>query len=134
MQSRPPIGGPPDVFLTTVQRVSGGDPERLPSTTRLRRVRLERGLSQRELAELTGIPLRSLERLDRGEVDDFSYRSVVNLCLALRCKASEIIEPDWFQWKDDLTPGRHTPVPREALSRGSRSGYQRARPRPADRG
>ncbi len=100
--------------------------------TRLRRTRLERGLSQKELAELTGIPLRSLERLDRGEVDDFSYRSVFNLCVALHCKASEIIEPDWFQWKDDLSPGRRTPVPREMRDRQSRSGYQRARPRPPD--
>lgn len=133
MHNRPSTGGP-SVFLTTVHRVPGGDPERLPPTTRLRRARLDRGLSQKELAELTGIPLRSLERLDRGEADDFSYRSVVNLCVALRCKASEIIEPDWFQWKDDLTPRRRTPVPHEQLDRESRSGYQRARPRPADLG
>ncbi len=98
-------------------------------TTRLRATRLDRGFSQQDLAELTGIPLRSLERLDRGEVDDLPFRWLVNLSIALWCKPVDLAESEWFKWKEDITPARRTPRPSDPPAQGSRIGYQRARRR-----
>lgn len=108
---------------------AGRDDGSLQPVTRLRAIRLDRGLSQKDLAALTGIPLRSLERVDRGEVDDLPFRWLVNLALALRCGPADLIEPEWTKWKPDITPARPTQRPPASVLRTSREGYRRARRR-----
>ena len=120
-----PRAGTPCVFLAAFRAVA--DDPSSARVSRLRAVRLSRGLSQRELAELTGIPLRSLERLDRGELDDLPFRWLINLSIALQTTPVEVIEDEWRAWKQNITPARPTPRPAGLPDRVSRSGYQRAK-------
>jgi transcriptional regulator with XRE-family HTH domain len=57
------------------------------------------GLSQRELAKRTGISLRTLQRMERLEVDNPPIRYLVNCAIALGCELEELIEPAWRKWK-----------------------------------
>lgn len=56
----------------------------------VRQLRIQLGLTQRQLAERAGVPVRSLARLERGEAVDFSLRRALRLMrvLGLRVQAS----------------------------------------------
>ncbi len=60
---------------------------------RLKRLRMYAGLSQKELAEKTGIPLRTIQQYEQGQKDLTHARaeSVVRLAKALYCEVEDII-------------------------------------------
>lgn len=65
----------------------------------LARVRVDRQVSQAELAVATGLSLRTIQRLERKEIDNPQLRYLVNCALALDVPLEEIIDGDWLEWK-----------------------------------
>jgi transcriptional regulator with XRE-family HTH domain len=52
------------------------------------------------LAEATGISLRTIQRLERGEFDNPPLRYLVNCQLALGVeRLEELLEEEWLSWK-----------------------------------
>ena len=69
------------------------------SRSRLYERRRVSGLSQRELAKRTGISLRTLQRIERLEVDNPPIRYLTNCAIVLGCELEDVIEPAWREWK-----------------------------------
>jgi transcriptional regulator with XRE-family HTH domain len=57
------------------------------------------GLSQRALAERAGLSLRTLQRIERLEVDNPPIRYLANCAIVLGCELEDLIEPQWREWK-----------------------------------
>lgn len=80
-------------------RRRGASTERTIARTRLAEARLERGLTQREVAAFTGIPLSSYRRLERGGNLNPPLRWLVNCQLALALDTlGDVMEEEWFDW------------------------------------
>ncbi|HEY8338394.1 MAG TPA: helix-turn-helix transcriptional regulator [Egibacteraceae bacterium] len=118
--------GPPERYRPRpITDVSAGELEpwieadalRSNATTRLAVWRLRRGVTQRRLAEATGIPLTTYRRLERGELSDPSLRALVNCALALGVDVTDLLEEDWLRWRapDDERP--EPPSPRQLWRR-----------------
>lgn len=62
--------------------------------TKLRRRRVERGLSQSELSLLSGIPVQTLRRYEQDErpINRAKLDTLCSLCIALDCKIEDILE------------------------------------------
>jgi len=71
-------------------------------------------MTQAELAEVTGISLSSLKRLELGEIDNPPLRWLVNIGHAFGlADVNELFEDEWWEWKE-LKPGvRRPPDPRK---------------------
>lgn len=63
--------------------------------TRIARARLDANLSQEELAQRSGLAPRTIERLDRGELDNPGVRHIVRLATVLGCSVEQLIEDGW---------------------------------------
>lgn len=70
---------------------------RKPST-KLAARRLGTGLSQKKLSELSGIPVRTIQRLERDHVDNPPIRYLVNLAMVLECRLVDVCEEKWIEW------------------------------------
>jgi transcriptional regulator with XRE-family HTH domain len=79
--------------------MAGRNEPRSSASSKLARARLRRGVSQHELADATGIPLKTYWRLEHGKTDDPSLRLLVNCALALGVELDELIEDDWRTWQ-----------------------------------
>lgn len=62
-------------------------------------LRTAEGLSQTDLAFLTGVSRSSIQRLERRLVTDPSLRTLNNLALALGVQLEDLIEPEWREWQ-----------------------------------
>lgn len=62
--------------------------------TKLRITRVKRGLSQVELAKVTGIPVQTIQHYEQCPytIDGTKFSTLCNLCEALNVKISDIIE------------------------------------------
>lgn len=69
-----------------------------PAKTKLSARRQAAGLSQVELAEKTGLALRTVQRIDQGRMSNPPVRYLSNLALALGCELEEICEDEWLGW------------------------------------
>lgn len=78
--------------------------------TKVAALRLERGLTQSQLADAAGISLATLRRLETGMTDNPSLRVLVNCSLALGVDLDAVIETRWLQRYDP-------PVPKPATRR-----------------
>ena len=67
--------------------------------SRLYERRREAALSQRALAEQAGVSLRTLQRIERLEVDNPPIRYLTNCAIVLGCELDDLIEPAWRDWK-----------------------------------
>lgn len=65
----------------------------------LARIRVSRQVSQAELAEATGLSLRTIRRLERLELDNPPLRYLVNCATALGVELDQVIEDEWREWK-----------------------------------
>jgi transcriptional regulator with XRE-family HTH domain len=68
--------------------------------TRLAQARIERGLSQREMAEATGLSQQTYWRLERGRMSNPPLRYLVNCSIVLQLPLEELLEPVWLKWLD----------------------------------
>jgi transcriptional regulator with XRE-family HTH domain len=98
--------------------------------TRLARVRLASGLTQRDLFEATGMSRSVYWRLERGRIDNPPLRHLTNCAIVLGVPVEELIEDEWRTTWLQLTPDGPTappdPAELERLSR-KRAGWK---PRP----
>jgi transcriptional regulator with XRE-family HTH domain len=72
---------------------------RRPPETKLRTLRRARGILQRDLAKMTGVNQRTLQRLEFGEMDNPPLRYLVNCAIALGVELEEVLEDEWLEWK-----------------------------------
>jgi transcriptional regulator with XRE-family HTH domain len=64
-------------------------------STRFARARLERGLTQSQVAEAAGVSIATVRRLDSGSADNPSVRVLGNCAIALGVALEDIIEDAW---------------------------------------
>lgn len=59
----------------------------------LKDIRLSRGLSQSQLAEKSGVNLRTLQQYEQGsrDINGASLSSLADLCIALNCNLPDIL-------------------------------------------
>lgn len=73
-------------------------PSRANRSTKLAELRLERGITQRQLAASTGVSIASYRRLERDELRDPGIRTLSNLAIALGVPLEDLIEDRWREW------------------------------------
>jgi transcriptional regulator with XRE-family HTH domain len=60
---------------------------------------MARGLTQRELAERSGISLGTIRRLERGELSNPGIRYLTNIAIALDLDGPfDVCEAEWQAW------------------------------------
>ncbi|MYV45766.1 helix-turn-helix transcriptional regulator [Streptomyces sp. SID2888] len=77
---------------------------------RLREVRKRRGLSQRELSELSGVSLSLIRKLEQGERDDTRLETARRLANVLKVPTTRLITEHAEAAADEETVHRWTPV------------------------
>jgi transcriptional regulator with XRE-family HTH domain len=75
--------------------------------TKLAEARIERGLSQKEMSMMTGIPMATYRRLERGQITSPPIGYLVNCSTILEWPWWELIEEEWVEWH----PMRDAPYP-----------------------
>jgi transcriptional regulator with XRE-family HTH domain len=68
--------------------------------SRLALVRRAKGRTQENVSDLSGIPLRTYQRLEAGSVSNPPIRYLVNLAMVLETTLEDICEPDWLEWTE----------------------------------
>lgn len=68
----------------------------LDKGSKLRRLRVKRGLSQRDLATKSNVPLRTIQKYENSEspIDGTKLNTMCQLCIALDCNIPDILESD----------------------------------------
>lgn len=63
-------------------------------TKKLKEMRQARGLSQSQLAEKTGINVRTIQHYEQGSknFDHARIDTILKICIALNCKLEDVIE------------------------------------------
>jgi transcriptional regulator with XRE-family HTH domain len=121
MPSLPP-GAPPLCDDPTPQATldpAAGDPRRP------RLWRLARGLTQAQLAELSGLSKSSIERIEKSPDGAVNLRHLVLLALVLDCELLDVVDDDWLTYRAASVAA---PAPRRSRLARSAGG-----PRPAHR-
>lgn len=84
---------------------------RTKERTKLASARLERSLTQMQVAYFAGIALSSYRRLERGQISNPPLRWLVNLQHVLVLEdVRELIEDEWLEFRQ-LRPGAPTRPP-----------------------
>lgn len=67
--------------------------------TGLQNIRIQRGMTQAELADRSRINLRSLQYYEQGrkDIEHIRLDKLLRLCLVLNCKLSQIVEDSQCQ-------------------------------------
>lgn len=73
-------------------------PSRANRATKLAELRIAHGLTQRQLAERTGISIAHYRRLERDELRDPGVRALSNLAIALGVTLEDLVEDHWREW------------------------------------
>jgi DNA-binding XRE family transcriptional regulator len=66
--------------------------------TKLAEVRIECGVSQEEMAMLTGMPIATYRRLERGQSENPTIGQLVNCGHVLDWPSRELVEEDSVDW------------------------------------
>lgn len=69
-------------------------------TKKLKEMRQSRGLSQSQLAEKTGINVRTIQHYEQGSkiFDHARIDTILKICVALSCQLDDIIEnPEYLE-------------------------------------
>lgn len=72
--------------------------EQTKAETKLARKRLERGMTQEELAFAAGIRPSTYWKLERGRIQNPGVRYFTNLAIVLGCKVDDLLEDEWLDW------------------------------------
>jgi transcriptional regulator with XRE-family HTH domain len=81
----------------------------------LAEARVRKGMSQRHLAEMTGLSLSTLARLEKYRVRLPPLQWYVNCAIALGVELDEVVDSWHFRWQM-LAPGAQAPMGRELAS------------------
>lgn len=62
--------------------------------TKLKKKRIEKGMSQCELSEASGVNVRTIQQYEQGnrKIEGCNLKSMINLSKALDCKVVDIID------------------------------------------
>lgn len=63
-------------------------------TVRLKQIRKEKGLSQEELAKLSGVTRQTIIRIERNECKEMRVSTLLLLCKALKCDVADFLCPE----------------------------------------
>ena len=58
-----------------------------------------RGSPSASLLSEPGLSLRTLQRIERLEIDNPPVRYLTNCAIVLGCELEDLIEPAWREWK-----------------------------------
>ncbi len=50
------------------------------------------------VSELSGIPVRTIQRLEPGDIDNPPIRYLVNLAEVYECRVVDVCEESWIEW------------------------------------
>jgi DNA-binding Xre family transcriptional regulator len=78
------------------------DAGRSAQKTKLGRLRIQRELSQRELELASGIPIRTLQRLEAGQLENPALAYLVNLAVVLGVFVEDIVEDSWLVFNEQV--------------------------------
>ena len=70
--------------------------------SRIRRIRKENKLTVKELSEMSGVPGKTIYRIETGEVSDPKVSSLIPLVKTMNCSADEIL----FNKEDYISSGK----------------------------
>jgi DNA-binding XRE family transcriptional regulator len=106
-------------------RPQRGDPARSAQKTKLARLRLDRGYFQDDVADATGISLRTYQRLEGNELPRPQLWYLVNCAVVLGCSLEDLIEDEWLRfhelwyqhWRDGDPRGKSALVCRRGAAR-----------------
>lgn len=64
--------------------------------TNLQKIRKMNGITQKQLADLSGVSLRSIQHYERGEFNfaNVGVEVMLSFALALRCRLSDLLDGD----------------------------------------
>jgi transcriptional regulator with XRE-family HTH domain len=68
--------------------------------TTLAQLRVRFGITQTELAEASGVGLRALQEIERGEIDNPRIRYLINIAMALGLELQDVCEEEWLAWTE----------------------------------
>ncbi len=60
---------------------------------------MRRGVTEQELATVTGMSTATYWRLEHGQMPDPPLRLLANCALALGVELEDLIEDEWREWK-----------------------------------
>lgn len=62
--------------------------------TNLQELRLSNSLSQSDLAEMSGVPIRNIRAYEQGtrKIDGANINTLLSLCMALKCSIGDLLE------------------------------------------
>ena len=66
--------------------------------TKLAGLRVQRGITQKEMAEATGLSLSHYVRLEHGRIANPGIRHLANCAVVLGVRLDRILEDDWKRW------------------------------------
>jgi transcriptional regulator with XRE-family HTH domain len=55
-------------------------------------------MTQEEVAEAAGISISAYRAIERGKSDNPLLGVIANIAYVLGCEATEVIEPEWWEW------------------------------------
>jgi transcriptional regulator with XRE-family HTH domain len=64
----------------------------------LARLRVERGVTQQQLAQAAGLPVSRIRELESGRESNPRIRWLMNCALALDVPFDALLEPEWQEW------------------------------------
>jgi DNA-binding XRE family transcriptional regulator len=99
-------------------------PGTVPPRTKLAAARQEAGIPQSELARLTGLSLKTIQRMESGENDNPKLRYLVLCSFVLARDWWALIEDEWLKWGPvtPQTPPRPPTDSERAASRAHKPG------------
>lgn len=64
--------------------------------SKLKHMREKVGLSQSELADAAGVPIRTLQNYEQGrlDIDQCSFERIIRIAIALGCRVEDILSGD----------------------------------------
>lgn len=64
--------------------------------SKLKHMREEVGLSQLQLSDAAGVPIRTLQNYEQGrlDIDQCSFERIIRIAIALGCKVEDILSGD----------------------------------------
>ena len=62
--------------------------------TQIRRLRTKKGLTQEKFAELSGLSVNFISKLERGQMANISITNIIKICNAMNISISELVNDD----------------------------------------
>lgn len=85
--------------------------QRRKARSRLAQARIDKGVTQARLAEVTGLSIATIRRLDRGELNEPPVTYLINCARALEVALDDLLEDRWNWTVYDASAAAKPPPP-----------------------